>query len=689
MPDGTLGPPRAASGHTQKACVQAVVNTSDSLHEPDTEEGVALPSPPRETGGPRHGFLNPVGTQRVLQIVLGLFWILDAALQYQPFMFGKQFVSTFVTGNASGQPEPLSWLITNVGHFISPDVGVWNFFFATIQLLIGIGLLFRVTVRPALGISFAWAFGIWVFGEGVGMILTGTATALTGAPGSVLIYGVLGLMAWPRKKESASVGERTSGVASSAAARGLGGVVTPLAVWGGYWVLAALLFLFPANRTQGSISGTITGMADGTPEWYAHFLNSFGNAFSSIGTQTSWVLAIVSVLIGIGPLVMRRYEIPLLVGILLSFVMWISGQGFLGGVLSGSGTDPNTGPLVILLGLAMLPAFIPDRDGWRSPLAAVVHSRPYVAFGSGVAVVCAIILAATYPAAASQSSGGSMPGMTGMSMSSGQSTTTATCTKANGGSTRAGLDITDTPNMVMGGPHDVMNMNGADASAAAGLNTTQSNWHYTGPALPAQLSQLLLAQGGNGPTTIHMAVTGCANDATAQQQIGATQYVQSTSEAAGHYLSPEAAMAAGYVAVSPTDYPVVYYVNPANVAADDAAKQTLNPDSIDGLVYAQTPSGQEVLVAAMYILPSSVATPPMPYGPLVQWHQRTDVCGPSSASATSPLQITGVTPCAPGSVQQATPYLTMVWQVPVAGGALAIQPPDIQMVEASVMATSS
>jgi hypothetical protein len=30
--------------------------------------------------------------------------------------------------------------------------------------------------------------------------------------------------------------------------------------------------------------------------------------------------------------------------------------------------------------------------------------------------------------------------------------------------------------------------------------------------------------------------------------------------------------------------------------------------------------------------------------------------------------------------------VTMVWQLPVAGGPLAIQPPDIQIVEAAVMA---
>ncbi len=50
-----------------------------------------------------------------------------------------------------------------------------------------------------------------------------------------------------------------------------------------------------------------------------------------------------------------------------------------------------------------------------------------------------------------------------------------------------------------------------------------------------------------------------------------------------------------------------------------------------------------------------------------------------------PLEITGSPPCPAGSAVGPTPYLSMVWQVPVASGPLAIQPPDIQMVEASVM----
>ena len=61
----------------------------------------------------------------------------------------------------------------------------------------------------------------------------------------------------------------------------------------------------------------------------------------------------------------------------------------------------------------------------------------------------------------------------------------------------------------------------------------------------------------------------------------------------------------GYVPVSPTGYPVVYYVNPTIVAGNAAAKKTLDPHSIDGLVYAQTPDGTEVLAAAMEILPTT------------------------------------------------------------------------------------
>ncbi len=115
------------------------------------------------------------------------------------------------------------------------------------------------------------------------------------------------------------------------------------------------------------------------------------------------------------------------------------------------------------------------------------------------------------------------------------------------------------------------------------------------------------------------------------------------------------------------------------------AQRTLDPQHVDGLVYASTPSGGDVLAAAMYILPLTVTKAPMPYGASVQWHRRSEVCGRPTPSLAMPFDITGFPPCVAGTQLQPTPYVSMVWQVPVAGGPLAIQPPDIQIVEAAVM----
>src|SRR5580692_1224898 len=157
---------------------------------------------------PRRGDFRLVRTQRVLQIILGLFWLLDAGLQFQPYMFGSGFTTTYLLNNAHNQPDIIRWIITNVGNFVGPHVAVWNTLFALIQVAIGLGLLYRPTVRPALAVSFFWAFGVWFFGEGLGLLFTGSASALTGAPGSVFLYGLIGLMAWPRSAP-AKAGEDT------------------------------------------------------------------------------------------------------------------------------------------------------------------------------------------------------------------------------------------------------------------------------------------------------------------------------------------------------------------------------------------------------------------------------------------------------------------------------------------------
>ena len=453
------------------------------------------------SGTSRRRDFRLVRTQRVLQIILGLFWLLDAGLQFQPYMFGSGFTTTYLLNNAQNQPDVIRWIITNVGNFVGPHVAVWNTFFALIQVAIGLGLLFRRTVRPALVVSFFWAFGVWFFGEGLGLIFTGSASALTGAPGSVFLYGLIGLMAWPRSVPT-DEGEETEpsvGVASSAAGQGIGGAVTPSLVWCGYWSLAAILFLLPNNRTPTSVSSAITGMSSGEPSAYSHFLNSFGNNFGSGGVWTTWLLAIGSLVVGFGPLVFRRPTPFLAAGGLLATFFWVSGQG-LGGIFTGSGTDPNTGPLIVLLALAMVPAVLPDPTSWLSPFSTALFRYPVLVLGSLVA-----LLAGTPP---QRRLPGGRPGVDqhghgrhvwhvrGDIGFGRRDFDNRHLYSGNNGAPRTGLDVQNTPNMVMAGPGTNMNMNGADASAAAGLNTTKSNWHYTGPALPAAEAQELLADGG-------------------------------------------------------------------------------------------------------------------------------------------------------------------------------------------------
>jgi hypothetical protein len=461
-----------------------------------------------------------------------------------------------------------------------------------------------------------------------------------------------------------------------------------LIVWAGYWSLAAVLFLLPQNRTSTSISSAITGMQSGEPSGYGHFLHGVGSTLSSTGTEWAWVLAALAVVIGFGPLVSRRPGLFLAAGAVLSLAFWVTGQGF-GGIFTGSGTDPNTGPIIVVLAMAMTPARVAAPYVGLTPLAESLRRHGVLTGLALGAVAVGLFLSADYPAASGESSGMAMSGMTGMAGSgstSGTSPSTASCT----GTGHAGLVVTNSPLMSMGAVGANMNMNGADGSAAAGLNSTKENWHYTGPAFPTAFAQLLLANGGNNPNQIHMARSGCAAEPTFSDQINANQYVQATTRAVAPYNDPAAAEAAGYRPVSPTDYPVVYYVNPAVVAQNQAAERTLDPAAVDGLVFATTPSGSQVLVAAMYLLPSTLGSdPPMPYGSLVQWHERTDVCVPTTEPAGTPLTITGFAPCASGSTIGPTPYMSMVWQVPVAGGPLAIQPADIQIVEAATMQTSS
>jgi hypothetical protein len=133
---------------------------------------------------------------RVLQLALAGLWLLDGVLQYQAFMFSKGF-SRMLPDTAAGNPGVVGRPITWNASLVEQHAVLLNAVFATVQLLLGIGIAWRPAVRVALAASIAWSLGVWWFGEGLGMVLTGDTSLVNGAPGAVILYALLAVLLRP------------------------------------------------------------------------------------------------------------------------------------------------------------------------------------------------------------------------------------------------------------------------------------------------------------------------------------------------------------------------------------------------------------------------------------------------------------------------------------------------------------
>jgi hypothetical protein len=283
--------------------------------------------------------------RRMLQLVLAAIWLLDAVLQYQSFMFTKGF-SKMLAGTAGGNPSviarPITWDATLVGHHLV----LVNTVFATIQLLLGLGIAFRPTVRLALAASIAWSLGVWWFGEGLGMVLTNSASPVNGAPGAVIIYALLAVLLWPA--------DRGGEPAPFTAARAVGAHVAR-GLWLVLWLSLAYFALTPANRAPQALNGMIAGMESGQPGWLAAIDRGAASLVAGQGLAASIVLAVALTAIAVGvylpPPVAKT---TLVLAIVVAAVIWVFGEAF-GMIIAGGATDPNSGPLLTLLALTYWP----------------------------------------------------------------------------------------------------------------------------------------------------------------------------------------------------------------------------------------------------------------------------------------------------------------------------------------------
>ena len=154
------------------------------------------------------------------------------------------------------------------------------------------------------------------------------ASALTGAPGAVLLYALIGAMVWPNGRPG-----------------GLFGVRGARAVWAALWLAMAGLWLVEAGGRTGSQRDQCGAIGDELAEQRAGLVREHHQGRrrdhrdhprrcrprSVSRSAPNW-----------------RPKLFLALAIGLNLLYWVVGQGF-GGIPQGGATDPNAGLLFTVL----------------------------------------------------------------------------------------------------------------------------------------------------------------------------------------------------------------------------------------------------------------------------------------------------------------------------------------------------
>jgi cytochrome oxidase Cu insertion factor (SCO1/SenC/PrrC family) len=270
--------------------------------------------------------------RKFLRIGFGVLWIFDGLLQAQPRMAGG-LSSQVIEPIASASPD---WVqqVVNFGGTIwtyhpvqAAAAAVW------IQVGIGVWLIASATgwsSRLAGLASAGWGLVVWVFGEAFGGVFAPGLTWLSGAPGAVIIYVVVGaLLALPLR---AWAGPR------------LGRLL--LAGTGVLWMGMALLQVLPVNgfwHGGGTLTDMVSSMANVTQP---HAQSAMLSAFASFATVHAFGvnLLVVIALAGLGAVFISgrprllRVAVPIATVFCLAVWVLVQDLGFPGGL----GTDLNS-----------------------------------------------------------------------------------------------------------------------------------------------------------------------------------------------------------------------------------------------------------------------------------------------------------------------------------------------------------
>jgi nitrite reductase (NO-forming) len=124
-----------------------------------------------------------------LRIAFGVIWLIDGLLEWQPADF-HNFLQ-LITAVGQGQPAPLAALIEAGQAVAAVNPILANGLLAALETAIGISLITNVLSGWALRISALISVGIWVFGQGLGMVFMPGATDIQSGPLYVLVSVML------------------------------------------------------------------------------------------------------------------------------------------------------------------------------------------------------------------------------------------------------------------------------------------------------------------------------------------------------------------------------------------------------------------------------------------------------------------------------------------------------------------
>jgi hypothetical protein len=207
--------------------------------------------------------------------------------------------------------------------------------------------------------SFVWALNVWLTGEGLGALFTGTTPdPLTGILGTAPLCIIAGLLVWPRDTPAPGA-ERGFGLLGEGGAR---------LVWAGLWLATPALWLFPTNAARNATSSIVANAPSGAG-WLSSLHSSAASLIGGSGMTVAVLLAVISAEVGLCVLAGRGTRIALIGSMAVSLVFWFLAEG-LGGLFTGQATDLGTAPLMILIAALLLPlAARPSEQLDSSPVA--------------------------------------------------------------------------------------------------------------------------------------------------------------------------------------------------------------------------------------------------------------------------------------------------------------------------------